>query len=87
MTRTNENRSTRCWGISYIQNSKTFRHQRPNRLFLPTKVTEGKGALSQVKSIQRLSTLGGRPPAEAPDKSQAGKELRVYYSATYYFSQ
>jgi hypothetical protein len=50
-------------------------------------VTEGKGALSQVKSIQRLSTLGGRPPAEAPDKSQAGKELRVYYSATYYFSQ
>ena len=56
-------------------------------LFLPTKVTEGKGALSQVKSIQRLSTLGGKPPAEAPDKSQAGKELRVYYSATYYFNQ
>jgi Protein of unknown function (DUF3455) len=39
-----------------------------------------------VKSIQRLQTLGGKPPAEAPDKSQEGEELRVYYTATYYFN-
>ena len=56
-------------------------------LRLPTKVTKGNGRLSQINSIQRLLTLGGKPPAQAPDKSQEDKELRVYYSATYYFNR
>jgi hypothetical protein len=55
-------------------------------LLLPKKVTAGDGELSNVKSIQRLLTVGGKTPTEAPDKSQEGKELRVYYSATYYFN-
>jgi hypothetical protein len=55
-------------------------------LWLPAKKNDGYGALSQVKSVQRLATLGGKPPAAPADERQSGKELRVYYSATYYFN-
>lgn len=69
--------------------TKLKRHNVENSipwLLLPTKVTAGDGALSKVKSIQRLLTVGGTVPTVAPSKSQEGKELRVYYSATYYFN-
>ncbi len=56
-------------------------------LRLPKKENKGNGALSQINSIQRLQTLGGKPPLAPPDKSQEGKELRVYYTATYYFNK
>ena len=69
--------------------TKLKRHNVENSipwLFLPTKVTAGDGELSKVKSIHRLLTVGGEVPTVEPNKSQEGKELRVYYSATYYFN-
>lgn len=54
-------------------------------LLLSAKSTEGKGSLSQVKSIQRLNTEGGKAPDTGCDKANAGKEVRVDYKATYYF--
>lgn len=54
-------------------------------LLLPAKSTEGKGVFSQVKSIQRLNTEGGKAPETGCDKANAGKEVRVDYKATYYF--
>lgn len=54
-------------------------------LLLPAKSTEGKGVFSQVKSIQRLNTEGGKAPDTGCDKANAGKETRVDYKATYYF--
>lgn len=69
--------------------TKLKRHNVENSipwLLLPTKVTAGDGALSKVKSIQRVLTVGGTVPTIAPSKSQEGKELRIYYSATYYFN-
>lgn len=66
------------------------RHAVPNAipwLYVPAKLAEGQGALGQVKSIQRLVTLGGVAPTKpAPEKSREGEEVRVYYSATYYFN-
>lgn len=56
-------------------------------LRLPRKESKGDGALGQIKSIRRLQTLGGKAPLLPPDKSQEGKELRVYYTATYYFNK
>jgi hypothetical protein len=54
-------------------------------LLLSAKSTSGTGVFSQVKSIQRLHTVGGRAPTEACSQAQAGKVTRVGYKATYYF--
>lgn len=54
-------------------------------LMLPAKSTEGKGLFSQVKSIQRLNTEGGKAPETGCDKANVGKEVRVDYKASYYF--
>ena len=54
-------------------------------LLLAAKSTEGSGTFAKVKSIQRLDTIGGKPPARC-SKSELGKTLRVRYSATYVFS-
>ena len=43
----------------------------------------GNGKLSNVTYIQRVDTAGGKAPATAP--IQAGTEMRVHYTATYYF--
>ncbi|HLX64815.1 MAG TPA: DUF3455 domain-containing protein [Planctomycetota bacterium] len=51
-------------------------------LLLKVKSSEGKGALSHVKYVQRLNTSGGAKPAEAPAE---GKEVKVEYTADYYF--
>ena len=53
-------------------------------LLLDVKSSEGAGVLSKVKSIQRLQTSGGQPPATGCDAAHAGAETRVDYSATYY---
>lgn len=47
---------------------------------------EGGGTLANVRSIQRISTVGGKPPAEAADQAKVGQERRVEYTATYVFS-
>jgi hypothetical protein len=54
-------------------------------LLLSAKSTSGKGIFSQILSVQRLSTVGGKAPAEGCDKAQAGKEARIPYEARYYF--
>jgi len=54
-------------------------------LLLQDKTHEGNGIFSRVNIIQRLETVGGKPPAEGCDQSGSGKELRVPYTAVYYF--
>ena len=54
-------------------------------LLLKAKSTAGHGVFSQVTSIQRLRTRGGKAPATGCDPSQSGKEVRVSYSALYRF--
>jgi len=54
-------------------------------LLLTAKATSGDGVLSRTKSIQRLSTVGGKAPAEECIAAMAGKETRVPYKAVYYF--
>ena len=53
-------------------------------LLLSVKAHEGSGVFSAVDYVQRLETVGGKAPAMC-DPSSAGKELRVPYSAVYYF--
>jgi len=46
----------------------------------------GNGLLAHVSTIQRLHTRGGQPPpAPQCDAGKAGAEVRVPYSADYYF--
>ncbi len=54
-------------------------------LLLTARSTSGSGIFGAVTSVQRLSTSGGRAPAEGCDKGQAGKEARVSYKAKYTF--
>ena len=54
-------------------------------LLLSAKSTSGTGVFSQVKSIQRVHTIGGKAPTEACSRAQAGKVARVGYKATYTF--
>jgi hypothetical protein len=54
-------------------------------LLLRAKATAGRGVFSETTAIQRLYTHGGNPPAAGCDPSQAGKEVRVPYSAVYRF--
>jgi Protein of unknown function (DUF3455) len=52
-------------------------------LLLSVTQREGNGVLSQATSIQRIHTRGGQPPW-ATGKT-AGEEVKVSYSADYYF--
>lgn len=54
-------------------------------LLLTAKSTSGKGIFGQAQSIQRVRTVGGKAPAQGCSRGQAGSELRVPYTATYYF--
>jgi Protein of unknown function (DUF3455) len=45
----------------------------------------GDGVLTQVTSIQRINTKGGKAPASGCDAAHAGQEVRVPYSADYLF--
>jgi Protein of unknown function (DUF3455) len=54
-------------------------------LLLGAKKTEGQGLFSPVKSIQRVDTVGGNAPQTGCDRTQTGKEIRVPYTASYYF--
>jgi hypothetical protein len=45
----------------------------------------GEGVLTQVTSIQRINTKGGKAPASGCDAGHAGQEVRVAYSADYLF--
>lgn len=54
-------------------------------LLLRATQTEGTGVFGRVQSIQRLHTAGGLPPTTGCNRSYAGTEARVAYSADYYF--
>lgn len=54
-------------------------------LLLSGTSTEGAGKFAGVTSIQRVATKGGVEPAEACGASQVGQEVRVPYTADYYF--
>jgi hypothetical protein len=53
-------------------------------LLLKATAKTGHGQFSSVRSIQRLHTVGGVAPSACTVK-QVGRELRVKYSADYYF--
>jgi len=54
-------------------------------LLLRATSTSGKGRFTDVTFIQRLATKGGKAPATGCDAGHDGNELRVGYSADYYF--
>jgi hypothetical protein len=54
-------------------------------LLLSAKSTSGVGVLGQTVSVQRVQTIGGKAPAGGCSPAQAGTEVRVPYSAAYYF--
>ena len=54
-------------------------------LLLSAKKHLGDGAFSQVTSIQRLETKGGKAPSGGCAQTDVGMELRVPYTAVYCF--
>ena len=54
-------------------------------LLLSAKTNSGSGVLSAVKSIQRVSTVGGLAPTEPCDAARLHESARVPYTAVYYF--
>ena len=54
-------------------------------LLLTAKSNSGSGVLSQIKSIQRLQTVGGKAPSAPCTRDTAGQVARVPYKAAYYF--
>jgi hypothetical protein len=54
-------------------------------LLLRAKSTSGNGVFSRAKYIQRLHTAGGSAPADGCTAGSAGKEVRVPYTADYWF--
>jgi hypothetical protein len=54
-------------------------------LLLNAKSTSGSGVFSTVHHMQRLRTVGGNGPAGGCDQAAAGSEVRVPYSAEYWF--
>jgi Protein of unknown function (DUF3455) len=54
-------------------------------LLLAARKHEGNGVFTRVTSIQRLETVGGKAPAQSCDQSSQGNEVRVPYTAVYFF--
>jgi len=54
-------------------------------LLLSAKSTSGTGVFSQIKSIQRLQTVGGRAPSAPCSRDNVQQAARVPYKAAYYF--
>ncbi len=54
-------------------------------LLLSAKSTSGNGVFTRVRFIQRLRTVGGNAPSDGCDQASEGREVRVAYSAEYWF--
>ena len=54
-------------------------------LLLEARDHQGDGLMTQVTSIQRLSTSGGKAPASGCDGAHKGQETRSHYTAIYVF--
>lgn len=55
------------------------------QLLLGAVSNEGEGVLSKITSIQRLHTVGGVAPSGGCGASRVDTEVRVPYTARYYF--
>jgi hypothetical protein len=54
-------------------------------LLLRAKQTSGTGVFGNVRFVQRLHTVGGKAPTTGCDKTYAETQVRVAYTADYYF--
>jgi hypothetical protein len=54
-------------------------------LLLRAKATSGSGIFAQVRFVQRLHTAGGSAPKDGCGQTSAAQEVRVAYSADYWF--
>ena len=54
-------------------------------LLLTAAEHSGIGVLSQVTTIQRIQTHGGQAPKSGCDQAHSGTEVKIPYSADYYF--
>ena len=54
-------------------------------LLMSAKSASGDGVLGQTASIQRAQTVGGKAPTQGCSPTLAGNEVRVPYTAKYYF--
>jgi Protein of unknown function (DUF3455) len=54
-------------------------------LLLRAKTTSGDGIFGRVQFIQRLHTAGGNAPSGGCNQASVGSEVRVPYSADYWF--
>jgi hypothetical protein len=54
-------------------------------LLLAATSATGDGVLGRTASIQRAQTVGGKAPRQGCSAAFAGNEVRVPYTATYYF--
>ena len=54
-------------------------------LLLRASSTSGTGAFSDITYVQRVNTANGKAPASGCDATAVGTEVRIDYSADYYF--
>jgi hypothetical protein len=54
-------------------------------LLLAAKSSSGVGTFANTKAVQRVATVGGVAPAGGCTESTIKKEVRIPYSATYFF--
>jgi hypothetical protein len=54
-------------------------------LLLRAKEHAGMGIFSKIASVQRLNTKGGKAPASGCTQAKVGTEVRIPYTADYYF--
>ncbi len=54
-------------------------------LLIEVKMREGEGIFSNVTSIQRVDTVGGKAPEGGCEGTSEGREIHVPYTANYYF--
>lgn len=54
-------------------------------LLLTVADRSGAGAFEKVSTVQRLNTRGGKAPGTVDDGARVGDELRISYSADYFF--
>jgi hypothetical protein len=75
---------------SEVTGKVAARHDAPDAdsipwLLLTAAGHSGTGLLGRVTTIQRLHTKGGQPPAAGCEESKRGTEIKVPYTADYYF--
>jgi hypothetical protein len=75
---------------SEVTGKMAARHDAPDADSIPWLLVNvvghsGSGLLSRVTTIQRLRTKGGVAPASGCEESKKGTEVKVPYTADYYF--